>query len=76
MQFPYFFTMRNGADKVRVDSVMNYVFEFNIQFENGLTDQFLYNMEADELEKSKLVQGNYNRIQAITHFDQAMKESQ
>lgn len=70
MQFPYFFEMRNGSDKVRVDSLFNYVFEFNIQFDNGGTDQFTYNLEADETEKNRIVQSNYSRIQAVNHFNQ------
>lgn len=69
MTLPYFFTIDDTNAKVRVDHVMTHVFEFHVQFENGVTDQFLYKKNADAVEKAKQVAGNYDRIKAIEYFE-------
>jgi hypothetical protein len=68
MMLPMFFDMRDGRDRVRIDYETETKVEFHISFQNGVTDNFIYDLNANEQEVHELVKGNIPRQNAIARF--------
>jgi hypothetical protein len=60
---------KDDCHKVRVDSLFNNTNEFNIQFANGATDQFVFNADDDESKKRELWKRDISRMKAIKQFE-------
>jgi len=69
--FPLFLIM-DRTHKLRIDHLHPNKFEFNIQFQNGVTDRFIYEFPSSEGHKQKLQKDNLSRALAIKQFEKHM----